>query len=189
MNPVLEAIASRRSVRSYQPRPIPKDTLMTILEAANQAPSAMNSQPWRFVVVEDPEFKKKLVATAKPTARGFLESLKEADPERYQQIIQRFDKLEDPVYYSAPAIVFVIGSGHYAPHSCPLACATMMLAAQSLGLGSCWVGFGAMITDNPEITQALELEEGESIFGPILLGYPADYPQPPEKKAPVIKWM
>ncbi|TAL25490.1 MAG: nitroreductase family protein, partial [Nitrospirae bacterium] len=65
----------------------------------------------------------------------------------------------------------------------------IMLAAYSLGLGSCWVGFGSMVTDNKEIINALELKDDEKIFGPILLGYPKVYPDPPQKKEPVVKWI
>ncbi|UCC57787.1 MAG: nitroreductase family protein, partial [Candidatus Bathyarchaeum sp.] len=63
MNPVIEAINKRRSTRAYEQKPIPKDIINTIIEAGNQAPSTMGMvkgvprfQPWRFVVVEDPEF-------------------------------------------------------------------------------------------------------------------------------------
>jgi nitroreductase len=51
-----------------------------------------------------------------------------------------------------------------------------MLAATSLGLGSCYVGFGSMVTGNTEVAQALEVTEKERIYGPILLGYPKDDP-------------
>jgi nitroreductase len=189
MNPVLEAIKKRRSVRSYKSKPIPKDVINTIIQAGNEAPSSMNSQPWRFVVVEDKETKNKLVRTALPNAKKILEMIKEVNPEKYEMIMKRYDELEDPVYYSAPAIVFVIGSGRYADHSCPLACENMMLAAYSLGLGSCWVGFGAMVTNDEEIRNILELKEDEKIFGPILLGYPKSYPEHPPKREPKVKWI
>ena len=189
MNPILEAIKKRRSVRSYESKPIPKDILNTIIEAANQAPSAMNSQPWRFVIIEDKEMKKKLLQAALPNVKKILENVKDVDPERYKLIMKRYEEMEDPIYYSAPSIVFVIGSGRYADHSCPLACENIMLAAYSLGIGSCWVGFGSMVTDNKEIIKALELKDDEKIFGPILLGYPRAYPDPPQKKEPVVKWI
>ena len=189
MNPVLEAIKKRRSVRSYESKPIPKDVIDTVIQAGNEAPSAMNSQPWRFVVVEDKETKNKLVRAALPNAKKILEMAKEVNPERYEMIMKLYDELEDPVYYSAPAIVFVIGSGRYADHSCPLACENMMLAAYSLGLGSCWVGFGAMVTNDEEIRNILELKEDETIFGPILLGYPKSYPERPPKREPKVKWI
>ena len=151
MNAVIEAINKRRSVRAYDTKAIPRDTLNTILSAGNEAPSAMNSQPWRFVVVEDKAAKKKLLGAALPQAKKITETMKDIDPERYEAIKKRYTELPDPVYYSAPTIVFVIGNGLYAEHSCPMACENMMLAAQSLGLGSCWVGFGAMVTEDPEV--------------------------------------
>jgi nitroreductase len=189
MNPVIEAILKRRSVRSYESRPIPKDILEKLIECANEAPSGMNSQPWRFIVIEDEEMKKKLLRAALPNVKKFAESAKAANPERYEMIKKRFEELKDPIYYSAPAIIFVIGSGPFADLSCPLACENMMLAAYSFGLGSCWVGFGSMVTDNAEAVRALELKEGEKIFGPILLGYPkGETPRPPKKEA-VVKWI
>lgn len=189
MNTVLETILNRRSVRSYKPQPIPADILKTIIEAANQAPSGMNTQPWRFVVVEDRDFKRKLVEIAVPNSKKYLEPLKDVNPARHASIMKRYEELEDPVYYSAPAIIFVIGSGTYASDSCPLACSNLMLAALSFGLGSCWVKLGSLVADNPEIASALELKKGEAIFGPILVGYPAELPKAPPKKEPVIKWI
>ena len=189
MNHVMKAIKARRSVRAYETKAIPRDVLSAIIEAGNEAPSAMNSQPWRFVVVEDKEAKKKLLAAALPKAKMITEKVKDSDPERYEAIKKRYAELPDPVYYSAPTVVFVIGSGMYADHSCPMACENMMLAATSLGLGSCWVGFGAMVADAPDVRGLLELKEGDAIFGPILLGYPKAHPPRPPKKDPKVKWI
>jgi len=189
MNAVIEAIRKRRSVRSYQAKPVPRDIVNAIIDAGNEAPSAMNSQPWRFVVIEDSGVKKTLLKAALPNARKILEVVKESDPVRYEAILKRLNESPDPVYYSAPVIVFVIGSGRYAHHSCPLACENMMLAAHSLGVGSCWVGFGSMVTDDEEVKKILDLKDDETIFGPILLGYPEGYPERPQKKEPAMKWV
>ncbi|NTU41682.1 MAG: nitroreductase family protein [Nitrospirales bacterium] len=189
MNSVLDAILKRRSVRSYQPTPVPKEMIKAVIEAGNEAPSAMNSQPWRFVVVEDGGAKRKLLGVSLPNARKILELVRESDPVRYEAIMNRLDDLPDPVYYSAPVIIFVIGSGRYSEHSCPLACENMMLAAHALGLGSCWVGFGSMVTEDEEVRAVLELKEDETIYGPILLGYPTVQPERPQKKEPLVKWV
>jgi nitroreductase len=189
MNAVIDTIKKRRSVRAYDSKPVPRDIINTIIEAGNEAPSAMNSQPWRFVVVEDKTAKKKLLGAALPQAKKVTELVKDVDPERYESIRKRYAELPDPVYYSAPTIVFVIGKGRYAAHSCPLACENMMLAARSLGLGSCWVGFGAMVLDDPEVRTLLDLADDESIFGPILLGYPKGETARPPKKDPKVKWV
>lgn len=189
MNPVLETIRQRRSVRSYKNAPVSKETLLTIIEAGNQAPSGVNSQPWRFVVVTDPVMKKKLVETALPNAKKYLESFRESNPERYRLIMKRYEDMEDPIYYSPAAIVFVIGTGAHSADSCPLACENMMLAAHSMGLGSIWVKFGSLVTDNQEIVKALDLRECEHIYGPIAIGYAKEVPKAPPKKAPVISWL
>lgn len=189
MNPVIEAIMKRRSVRSYQARQVPADLVKTIIEAGNEAPSAMNSQPWRFVVIQEESTRQTLLRVAKPAAQKLFDALREMNPERFEMIIQRFSELEDPIYYSAPVIIFVIGAGRYANQSCPLACENMMLAAHSLGLGSCWVGLGALAAEDPEIKKILELGDEDTVFGPILIGYPKDRPERPIKRAPQITWI
>jgi nitroreductase len=92
MNPVIDAINKRRSIRGYEPKPIPKDIINTIIDAGNQAPSTMGMmkgvlrfQPWRFVVVENPVFKHKLIETALPIWKKMTESMKEMNPEVYEQ--------------------------------------------------------------------------------------------------------
>ncbi|MDH5684448.1 MAG: nitroreductase family protein [candidate division WOR-3 bacterium] len=205
MNPVIEAINNRMSIRSYEPKPIPRDIINTIIEAGNQAPSRGRQekgskeflfQPWRFVVVENSEFKQKLIQTTYPFWKNMTESMKETHPEIYEQVMMQYEAMPEPkdmVYYSAPVILFVIGPAGYAV-SCALACENIMIAATSLGLGSCYVGFGAMVKGNAEVVQALELTDDERIYGPIVLGYPKDEPSTlasirPKKKEPKIKWI
>jgi len=190
MNAVIEAIKRRRSIRSYEAKPVPREILDAVLAAGNEAPSAMNSQPWRFVVIEDRDAKRKLLNAALPQAKKITEGVKDVDPERYEMMKKRYAELPDPVYYSAPAIVFVIGTGRYAAHSCPLACENMMLSAHALGLGSCWVGFGSMVTEDAEARKLLDLKDEDTIFGPILLGYrKGEAPKRPAKKEPKVTWI
>ena len=186
MNPVIEAINKRRSVRAYESKPIPKEVINTIIEAGNQAPSTMGMvkgvlrfQPWRFVVVEDPEFKQKLFQTTLPIWKKMTESMKEMDPEIYKKVMILYEAMPEPkdmIYHGAPVILFVIGPASNAV-SCALACENIMIAACSLGLGSCYVGFGAMVKGDADVVQALELTDGERIYGPIVLGYPKDDPK------------
>jgi nitroreductase len=204
MNPVIEAIHKRRSVRSYESKPVLRDVINTIIEAGNQAPSRgrevngdFKFQPWRFVAVENPAFKQKLVQTTLPIWKKMTESIGETHPELYNNIVKLYETLPEPkdmVYYSAPVILFVIGPPSFAV-SCALACENIMIAATSLGLGSCYVGFGMMVKGNPEVVQALELTDDERIYGPIVLGYPKDDPkvrfmdQHEKYVEPKIKWI
>ena len=207
MNPVIDAIHKRMSIRSYDPKPVSSDIISAIIEAGNQAPSRGREeekdgkkvflfQPWRFVVVQDSEFKKKLVDTTLPFWKQMTGGMKDTHPEMYEQVMKQYEAMPEPkdmVYYSAPVILFVIGLAGF-DVSCALACENIMIAATSLGLGSCYVGFGSMVKGNAEVVQALELTDDERIFGPIVLGYPKDEPSTlaairSEKKEPVVKWI
>ena len=204
-NPVIEAINKRRSIRAYESKPIPKDIIDTIIDAGNQAPSTMGMlkgvlrfQPWRFVVVEDQEFKQKLFQTVLPIWKKMTESMKEMDLETYKKVQTLYNEMDDPkdmIYHRAPVIIFVIGPISNAV-SCALACENIMITATSLGLGSCYTGFGAMVKSDADVVKALELEDDERIYGPILLGYPKDDPKvrfmdqhDSRYVEPAIKWI
>ncbi len=117
---VLDAIATRRSVRMYKPDPIPDEDLEKILTAAQIAPSAGNKQPWRFVVVSDPETKKKLGEMARnqtwiSDAGVIIAAL-------------AMDK-DSPEIYE-----------RWAEKDVMIAVEHIVLAAWSLGYGTCWIG-------------------------------------------------
>jgi len=118
---VYEAIKTRRSVRAYQEKDIPEDVLKRILEAARLAPSAGNRQQWKFIVVRDPELRKKLV----PAANN-------------QQFVGQ-----------APVIIVAVAlepdrvmSCEVPAYAVDLAIAVdhITLAATAEGLGTCWIG-------------------------------------------------
>ena len=216
MNNVIETIKKRKSIRLYEQKPVPKEIIKTIIDAGNLAPSTgdeklvekdgkktkiTNYQPWRFVVVENPEFKQKLFQTIDPIRANFYESMKETMPKMYakgMRLMEVMDEPKDLVFYSAPVILYVLGPTKN-NIGCAMVCENIMLAAVSLGLGSCYVGFGAMVTHNPEIVHALGLRKGERIYGPILLGYPKENPTElqvrtfaelrQKKKEPIVKWI
>ena len=187
MNNVIENIMNRRSVRLYDSRPIPQDVLQTIIDAGNAAPTAANAQSWRFVVVRDKAFKDKLMSLAIPRYKKWIEKA----PKKLSDMRKEIDaSTNDPVYYNAPVIVFVIGSGMTSDFDTPMVCENMMLAARSFGIGSCWVYIGQLPLDDEEIRKELKMQEGEKVYGPILFGYPEkDFPQSPQKKEPKIKWI
>jgi nitroreductase len=205
MNPVIEAIKRRRSARSYKPDPVPREMIEAIIDAGNWAPTGLNQQCWRFVVVEEDAFRRNLAAAALPTwqkaidswigsqndqIRAYLTDLFSRclgwPPQPYEEMLRRGRDLAEGMYWGAPVIIFCIGT---AAQECAMVCQNMMLAATALGLGSCCVGFGARVTDDEEIVEALELKENEKIYGPIVVGYPEIYPEAPPKKPPAIKWI
>jgi len=184
MNQVLEIIKKRRSWRAYEEKSVPKDLIESVISAGNEAPSGGNSQNWRFVVFESESMRKRIFDAAYPKWKKFYDN-QMSKPETAIEA-EKYGRMEDPIYYKAPIVIFVIGKGVV---NCALCCENMMLAAESLGLGSCYVYFGSLIKDDPVILEALELGEKEDIYGPILLGYPKGEPDIPQKKAPKIKWI
>ena len=185
MNPVLENIKNRRSVRSYKTDPVPNELIQQVIEAGNYAPTGNNRQAWRFVVVTDAVMRGKLYETAYANWKKVFDNIKKNNPEQYESV-KHYGEMKDPVYYEAPCVIFVIGQG---PIDSAMVTENMMLAATSLGLGSCYLYFGAQVLDNPEIVEALEIGEGEKIYGPVILGYPDKAPEMPVKKPPVVKWI
>jgi nitroreductase len=216
MNLVIETIKKRQSVRLYEQKPIPKDIINTLIEAGNLAPSTgemklveeggrkrkiVNYQPWRFVVIENPEFKQTLFQTIEPIRSKFYESMKETMPDMYERGMKLYEMMDEPkdlIFYSAPVVIYVIGSAQNSI-GCAMACENIMLAAVSLGLGCCYVGFGAMVTQDPDVAKSLELKDGERIYGPVIFGYPKVNPSEKQvkiqaelrakKKEPIIKWI
>lgn len=187
MNPTIQTILERRSIRAYEPRPVDRDDLEQILQAGQHAPTGGGVQGWRFVVVNDEGFRRKLAELAAPRYREWMKNA----PDGLKALREKIDAaVDDPVFYDAPSIVYVIGRGMSADYDCAMVCQNMMLAAKSLGLGSCWVYFGQLVLDDAKVRQALELQEGEKVYGPILIGHTApDQPLVMPRQEPTVKWI
>jgi nitroreductase len=160
-----DIILSRRSVRLYKPRQVPADLIERILEAGRFAPSAGNGQPWKFVVLRDPDLIQALTRTTVTlvkvfracidyTVPGFLWRLPLA------KLFIRFKRNDlHPVpfgalglmadgklglYHGAPTVILIFKDvrGVSNPDlDCGIAGQNMVLAAHSMGLGTCWVSF------------------------------------------------
>lgn len=126
MNQVIEVIKKRRSVRSYESKPIAREMLTEIISVGNLAPTGFNRQQWRFVVIENEDLRLKLSKAAMPKYRKWFKRARGEGKEMRKKIDAQ---VTDPVYYSAPVIIFVMGKGER--ESCAMVCQNMMLAACS----------------------------------------------------------
>ncbi|MDR2658124.1 MAG: nitroreductase [Oscillospiraceae bacterium] len=119
-NPVLRAIADRRSVRGYAAQPLTHDQLDTLLAAAVQSPSAMNRQPWHFSVVQNPAILAKI----------------------NDEISKAFNKDVGDVFYAAPCCIFIScePDARWSRLDCGIAVENIAIAAQAIGLGSVILG-------------------------------------------------
>lgn len=173
---VLEAIKTRRSIRFFQDKPVEEKKLNMVLEAARLAPSAGNRQPWRFIVVSDPsvraairEVKAKRMPPPRPQPLG-------APPRR------------NPLDTAPVLIVGCAVPGDSFPGTdfwkidVSIALQNLVLAAHSLGLGTCWIG---VFHEEDDLKQVLGVPKDCRIVAMIALGYPAEEKGPVTDRKPL----
>jgi nitroreductase len=157
MAEVLDYIYRRRSIRQYQERPIPRELLEDLLRAAMAAPSAVDKQPWEFVVADQKESMANLQAVL-PFGR-----------------------------YPAPAAVVVCGTpaqaqnepdGSYWVQDCAAATENLLIAAAGLGLGAVWTGVYPVMERVHAVQRVLGLPEAVVPLNAVLVGYPGEEKPP-----------
>lgn len=183
---LLEAIYSRRAVRAFAQAPVDRVTLRKLIEAAIQAPSAVNTQPWSFTVLQDTALLARISREAKEMVLR--------DPPRGLPAAHFRELLSDPqfdIFYGAPALILVssVTDDHWAVVNCALAAQNLMLAARNEGLGTCWIGFAESWLRSEDGKRALGLPQSYLPVAPIIVGKPLSFPEPPPRKDPLIHWV
>jgi len=186
-NPVLEAIKSRRAIRSYEDKPVPESAIQTMLEAATYAPSAINVQPWKFTIITNKAEMKRLSDVAKP---GLIRALPDVGDEGLVGLKKRLLDPNYNLFYNAPLLIFVSGAkSPYVVYDCSMAAQNMMLAAYTLGIGSCWIGTAIPTANDPKIKPSLGIPEDHDAHAAVIFGYPkGGFPKaPPKRPAEILK--
>lgn len=159
---VLDNIATRTSVRDYEARPVEKEKIEKMLRAAMAAPTAMNKQPWHFVVVDQ---------------RNVLDALAGANP--YAKMLKK-----------APLAIVVCGNTDkmiegggrdFWIQDASAATENLLLAAHAMGLGAVWTGAYPSEERCISISKVLSLSDNLIPLNMIVVGYPAEHPQPKQK--------
>lgn len=190
---IFELIKTRRSIRKFQDKPIPKEMIEKIVEAGIRAPSSMNRQPWRFVVVGDPDAKKLLAEEAKSELKKFLQT--DEAKKKWGDAVSRFmehaESKEDTIFYNAPTVVFVILTKDLGNNNFDYGLATqnMLLYAHSLGIGSVPVGLAKPMNNSSVVRDKLNMKPEEKIIIGIPMGYPAETPPEKERNFDVVTWI
>jgi len=157
-HPVLEAIRQRRSIREFTEAPVDAALLDAVVEAGVWAPSGLNNQPWRFVVVED------------ENTRALL-----AEQTHYSHIV-----------LAAPALIAVYLDkrdmyDEVKDHQAAGACLqNMLLAAEALGLGAVWLG--QILKNKEAVNRILALDEDFDLMALLAIGHPAHRRQKSHRK-------
>lgn len=156
-----QLVAQRQSCRKFNTeRPVDRDTVNHILEAARLSPSACNAQPWHFIVVDEPELKNKVADAASAKLLGMNHFTKQAPV----HIIVVEEKVN-----AMSGIGGMIKDKHFAFLDIGIAATHICLAAQAEGLGSCILGwFGEQ-----KMKKLLNVPDNKRIVLDIILGYPA----------------
>lgn len=178
-----ETILARRSVRSYLPKPVDKERVLSLLASAVQAPSAMNSQPWLFAVIQDRARLKRYSDLAKQ--RLLASAAEGTQHQRYADMLR--DETFN-IFYDAGTLI-VIGCAtrnRFTEADCWLAAEHLMLAARAEGLGTCCIGFALDALNTEALKAELNIPpEGEAVAA-IIVGYAKEFPPPVVRAAPKI---
>lgn len=155
-----KVLKKRRSVRRYKADPVPRQSVLTILEAARIAPSAAHRQPWHFIVVEDAEMRAKIAGRQAWAAVAPVTVVAFADEE---------------------------ASPSWCSNDVGIAFEHLVLAATDLGLGTCWMG---LTSRNDEIRGLLGTPTNLKVVAMTPLGFPDEEPAPKERKSldEIVSW-
>jgi len=186
-------LRSRRSIRVYKNKPVPKDDLAGLIEIARYAPSGHNSQCAQWLVLNNSDELHSLAGITVDWMRWMIGNMPEiASSMGLDKTVKRWEGGNDVVLRGAPAVIVTHAEkdNGAAPSTCTIALTYLELAAVSMGLGCCWAGyFNAAATTFPPLAEALSLPEGHQCFGAMMVGYPKfNYHRLPLRKPPGITW-
>jgi len=173
---VIAAIHGRRSVRSYDPRPVERSLIEAVIEDAAQAPPPFRGiVPWAFNVIEGVE----RIAACGARAMDHARSHRPDGP--------GWDWVERPgfkIFWDAPVVIIISGP----VGDCNRAGQNLMLSAHARGLGTCWVGSPMLWLSAPEVRMELQIPSALMPVAALCLGYPAAIPEAVIRERPLIMW-
>ena len=185
MENVFELIQSRRSTRKYKAEAVPEEKLSQIVEAGRYAPSGGNCQSTHFIVIKNKEI---LVELAELAQQEFAKM--EITTGLYKSIVNSINASKNGNYvfhYNAPVLIVTANQKDYGNNIADCACAleNMMLMANALDLGSCWINQLKWLNENSVILdymKKLGMDESERVYGALAVGYPDTPDGLPDRK-------
>ncbi len=186
-------IRGRRSIRRYRPEPVEKSKLLELLDMVRYAPTGMNSQSVKWLIIYDTATVKKLAGAViewmRELSRGGRLIAGKYDP---SQLIAAWDMGIDPILRGCTHVLVACGrqDDPMAAGSCIIALTTAELAAQPLGLGTCWAGFLHIAAMSSQaVRDAMNLPADCVMHGGLMIGYPDEtYHSIPPRNQPDVDW-
>ncbi len=181
-----DAIYGRRAIRKYTTATPPKAEIEALIEAAVQAPSGANLQPWTFAVV----LGRATLVDHSARAKAHLVRHMVAGT----AFAGHRDSLLNPdfnIFYDAPALVVVCAREPdlMSIKDCCLAAENLMLAAHERQLGTCWIGFAEAWLNSLDGKRALGIPISHTVVAPIIVGHPAETPVRAHRNPPEVHWV
>jgi nitroreductase len=184
----------RRSIRVYEQKAVPKKILEGILDIARYAPTAMNAQPVRWIVVHDSAKLKKIVKSVIDWMRSAIENKAPvADALDFGWLVKDYENGNDPICRNAPHLVVTYAhkDNPMAVGDSTIALATFELAALAFGVGTCWAGFFRIAAAaSAEVKKELGIPDGHVCTGAMMAGYPKyQYKRIPKRNKIAVNWL
>lgn len=178
-----ELLLQRRSVRNYKDKPVPKETIMSIIKESTYAPSSGNEQPWKFIIITNRELMNSISDEAKLNLLQRIASNPNDYAKKYENILK---KENYNIFYNAPCLVFIVGDRHMknTKINCTLAASYLMMSATAKNLATSWINFGIYISHNTQMQ--LGISDDYEIVAPIVIGYPMEISAIPHRDGPMI---
>ena len=172
---VFSCIATRHSTRKFKEEPVPQEVLDKVIEAGRQAPNGKHKNQSRFIVIRKKEVLQELIALVQQEFAK-MEVTPEND-DNFGGAIRAAKKGGYVFMYNAPVLIVVANKRDYGNKYADVSCAmqNMMLAANALDLGSCWINQLRWLQDNPVLRaylQKLGMAEDEEVCASLSIGYP-----------------
>jgi len=186
MRPIYE----RRAIRAYNDRPISREDVELMIDAAIHAPSAVNSQPWAFVVIQEREALaryakegKQLLLDEPPVVEVVESGLPDMDRLRQMASGPDFE-----LFHGAPSLVVIYATSADGVPDCFLAAQNLMLASWTLGLGTCPIGLARPLFNRAEVKKELGVSPEWTCALPIAVGWPDGETPPTSRRPAQITW-
>lgn len=186
-------LRSRRAVRRYKNKPVPKDLFEKALAIACCAPTGSNRQPVEWLVIDHKEDVGKIAGLVIDWMRHVAKTRPDiAETLNMDTLISQWDNGLDRICRDAPQLVFAHASNEYgsAAADCHTALAYMELALPGFGLGSCWAGYVNYAAGQwPALAKLLDLPDNHTCHGALMVGYPKlKYHRAPRRNTPVVRY-
>jgi nitroreductase/NAD-dependent dihydropyrimidine dehydrogenase PreA subunit len=189
---VTQLIRSRRSVRSFQNKVVPREVISRAIEIARYAPTGHNDQDVEWIVINSPPEMKQLTTIGADWLNWMIKNQPQVSAMfNFPRMVREYENGHDKLFREAPVVIMTHAQESPISYiNCIVAMSYFDLAAQNLGLGCCWCGFALMAANGfSPMKEYLKIPDSHWLYGCLLVGYQLNkYQRLPDRKAAKVTW-